>query len=177
MVPSGKDGGDRLVVLDGAVLFFETRAPQCFADTAMGLGKPEINPSLHERLTHVGEKFHSREVERGNRAEKEDHEFHIAAAGLEKLEEAVNTLGGIRTLRSYNLESLTQLVIEFELEVKGDQAVQDVRDRVSRIQRDLPPQADPPIVEKFDIGAAPIMYLALSGNIEPRKLTILPTRW
>jgi hydrophobic/amphiphilic exporter-1 (mainly G- bacteria), HAE1 family len=88
----------------------------------------------------------------------------------EKLEEAVNTLGGIRSLRSYNLESLTQLVIEFELEIKGEQAVQDVRDRVSRILRDLPPQADPPIVEKFDIGALPIMYLALSGNIEPRKL-------
>jgi len=89
----------------------------------------------------------------------------------EKLEESVNTLGGIRALRSYNLESVTQMVIEFELEVKGDQAVQDVRDRISRVLKDLPPQADPPIVEKFDIGAAPIMYLALSGNIEPRKLT------
>ncbi|HEY5957215.1 MAG TPA: efflux RND transporter permease subunit [Polyangiaceae bacterium] len=89
----------------------------------------------------------------------------------EKLEESVNTLGGIRALRSYNLESTTQLVIEFELEVNGDKAVQDVRDKVSRILRDLPPQADPPIIEKFDIGAAPIMYLALSGNIEARKLT------
>ena len=35
----------------------------------------------------------------------------------EKLEESVNTLGGIRALRSYNLESVTQMVIEFELEV------------------------------------------------------------
>src|SRR5512133_1616967 len=83
----------------------------------------------------------------------------------EELEEAVNTLGGIRALRSYNLESVTQLVIEFELEVNGDKAVQDVRDRISRIQKNLPPQADPPIVEKFDIGAAPIMYLALSGDL------------
>lgn len=89
----------------------------------------------------------------------------------EKLEASVNTLGGIRALRSYNLESVTQMVIEFELEIKGDQAVQDVRDRVSRIQKDLPPQADPPIVEKFDIGAMPIMFLALSGDIEARKLT------
>lgn len=89
----------------------------------------------------------------------------------EKLEEAVNTLGGIRSLRSFNLESVTQLVIEFELEVKGDQAVQDVRDRVSRILKDLPEKAEPPIVEKFDIGAAPIMYLALSGDLPVRKLT------
>jgi hydrophobic/amphiphilic exporter-1 (mainly G- bacteria), HAE1 family len=91
----------------------------------------------------------------------------------EKLEEAVNTLGGIRALRSYNLESLTQLVIEFELEINGDQAVQDVRDRVSRILRDLPEQAEPPIVEKIEIGARPVVYLALAGNIEPRKLTRL----
>lgn len=89
----------------------------------------------------------------------------------EKLEEAVNTLGGIRSLRSYNLESTTMLVVEFELEVNGDQATQDVRDRISRIQRDLPEQADPPIVEKLDIGASPIIYLALSGDIGPRKLT------
>jgi HAE1 family hydrophobic/amphiphilic exporter-1 len=91
----------------------------------------------------------------------------------EKLEEAVNTLGGIRSLRSYNLESVTQVVIEFELEIKGDQAVQDVRDRISRIQKDLPPQADPPIVEKFDISAAPIMYIALAGNLPPARLTRL----
>lgn len=89
----------------------------------------------------------------------------------EKLEEAVNTLGGIRSLRSINLESTTMLIVEFELEVNGDQATQDVRDRISRIQRDLPQQADPPIVEKLDIGATPIIYLALSGNIGPRKLT------
>src|SRR5512138_2272206 len=69
----------------------------------------------------------------------------------DKLEEAVNTLGGIRSLRSYNLESTTMLVIEFELEVNGDQATQDVRDRIARIQRDLPPQAEAPIVEKLDI--------------------------
>ncbi|MGC4068142.1 MAG: efflux RND transporter permease subunit [Polyangiaceae bacterium] len=91
----------------------------------------------------------------------------------EKLEEAVNTLGGIRSLRSYNLESMTQLVIEFELEIKGEQALQDVRDRISRIQKDLPEKADPPIVEKFDIGAAPIMYLALSGKLPVRDLTRL----
>lgn len=89
----------------------------------------------------------------------------------EKLEEAVNTLGGIRALRSYNLESVTQLVLEFDLEVKGDQAVQDVRDRISRILKDLPPQAEQPIIEKLDIGAAPIMYLAISGELPVRQLT------
>jgi HAE1 family hydrophobic/amphiphilic exporter-1 len=89
----------------------------------------------------------------------------------EKLEEAVNTLGGIRALSTYNLESATMMVIEFELEVNGDQAVQDVRDRVSRIQKDLPDDADPPVIEKIDINATPILYLALAGNVPPAKLT------
>ncbi len=38
----------------------------------------------------------------------------------DKIEEAVNSLGGIRNLKSYNLESVTQVLIEFELEIKAD---------------------------------------------------------
>jgi HAE1 family hydrophobic/amphiphilic exporter-1 len=48
----------------------------------------------------------------------------------DKIEEAVNSLGGIRSLKAYNLESVTQVLIEFELEVKSDLAVQDVREKV-----------------------------------------------
>ncbi len=91
----------------------------------------------------------------------------------DKIEESVNSLGGIRSLKSFNLESVTQVVIEFELEVKAEQAVQDVRDRVARIQRDLPPEAEVPVIEKFDIGAAPIMSVALAGNLPIRTLTQL----
>jgi len=89
----------------------------------------------------------------------------------DKVEEAVNSLGGIRNLKSYNLESVTMVLIEFELEVKADIAIQDVREKVSRIQKDLPAGADPPIIEKFDPNAAPIMAVALSGDLPIRKLT------
>ena len=49
------------------------------------------------------------------------------------LEEALNTMSGIKVLKSINLESVTQVLIQFELEVKVDTAVQDVRDRVSGV--------------------------------------------
>ena len=91
----------------------------------------------------------------------------------DKIEEAVNSLGGIRNLKSFNLESVTQVLIEFELEIKAEQAVQDVRDKVSRIQKDLPAGADPPVIEKFDPNSAPIMAVALSGNMPIRQLTHL----
>ena len=87
------------------------------------------------------------------------------------IEEAINTMSGIKVLRSVNLESVTQVFVQFDLSVSVDQAAQDVRDRISAILRRLPAGIDPPVVEKFDVGAAPIMSLAVSGELSPRDLT------
>jgi HAE1 family hydrophobic/amphiphilic exporter-1 len=87
------------------------------------------------------------------------------------LEEALNTMSGIKVLRSTSLESVAQIFLQFELEVRADQAVQDVRDRVSATMRRLPAGIEPPVVQKFDVGAAPIMSVALSGALPPRELT------
>jgi hydrophobic/amphiphilic exporter-1 (mainly G- bacteria), HAE1 family len=87
------------------------------------------------------------------------------------VEEALNSMAGIKTLRSTNLESVTQVVMEFELDVDSDKAAQDARDRISAILRNLPEGIDPPVVQKFDVGAAPIMSVALSGKLPARELT------
>ncbi|HEY8141497.1 MAG TPA: efflux RND transporter permease subunit, partial [Kofleriaceae bacterium] len=89
------------------------------------------------------------------------------------IEEAVNTMSGIKILRSVNVESVSQVFIQFDLEVDVDQATQDVRDRVSSILSILPKGIDPPKVQKLDVGSAPIMSVALSGKLEPRELTRL----
>ena len=89
------------------------------------------------------------------------------------VEEAINSLSGIKALRSTNMESVSQIVVEFELDVPSDRAVQDIRDRVSGVQSQLPEGTESPIIQKFDVGAAPIMSIALAGNIEPRALTQL----
>jgi hydrophobic/amphiphilic exporter-1 (mainly G- bacteria), HAE1 family len=89
------------------------------------------------------------------------------------IEEALNTMSGIKVLRSVNLESVTQIIIQFELEVDREAATQEVRDRVSAIQRRLPAGIDPPVIQKFDVGAAPVMSVALSGKLQPRDLTEL----
>ncbi len=89
------------------------------------------------------------------------------------IEEAVNTMAGIKTLRSVNLESVTQVFVQFDLETQVDQAAQDIRDRVSSILPQLPEGIDPPKVQKFDVGAAPIMSVAVSGKLAPRDLTKL----
>jgi len=89
------------------------------------------------------------------------------------IEEAINTLSGIKALRPTNLEGVSQVVVEFELDVHADQAVQDIRDRVSGILANLPSGIDPPVIQKFDVGAAPIMAVSVSGKLSPRDLSHL----
>lgn len=89
----------------------------------------------------------------------------------DKIEEAVNTIAGIKTLRSESLEGISQVFIEFELEEDVNVVSQDVRDKVASIRGDLPLDIEPPIIEKFDLDSAPILSIALSGNAPVRELT------
>ncbi len=89
----------------------------------------------------------------------------------DRIEEAVNTISGIKTLRSESIEGISQVFVEFELEVDIDVASQDVRDKVAAIRGDLPLDIDPPIIEKFDIDSAPILAIVLSGPVSIRELS------
>src|SRR6187431_2304593 len=64
------------------------------------------------------------------------------------IEETINSLSGIKRLNSTNLESVAQVVVEFDLDVAADQAVQDIRDKVSGILSQLPSGIDPPVIQK-----------------------------
>jgi len=86
----------------------------------------------------------------------------------EPLEESVNGIAGIRTLTSVSREGQSTLTVEFNLEVDLETAANDVRDRVSRAQRNLPADAEPPTVTKADASASPIVFLTI--NSERRDL-------
>ena len=87
----------------------------------------------------------------------------------EPIEEAIQGISGIKRMTSRNLEGVTMLVVEFELEVRSDQALQEVRDKIAAIERDLPPGIDPPVIQRFDTGAMPARSLAA---VEPSKLKV-----
>src|SRR5512136_1626027 len=87
------------------------------------------------------------------------------------LEEALNTLSGLDTLRSVNVENLSQIVIRFDLERNVDVAAQDVRDRVQATLSKLPREIQTPVVEKFDLGASPVATLAFSAAMPIDRLT------
>src|SRR5687768_6933742 len=64
----------------------------------------------------------------------------------DEVEEAVNTVEGIDELRSISMSDRSNIFATFDLGRDVDVAAQDVRDRVAAVTRDLPEDADPPIV-------------------------------
>ncbi|MBA3545900.1 MAG: efflux RND transporter permease subunit, partial [Nannocystis sp.] len=81
------------------------------------------------------------------------------------IEEALQSLSGVKRMTSRNYEGVTSVILEFELEVDGNLALQDVRDKVTAIERELPRGIDPPVIQKFNTGAAPVLSVALSGDL------------
>jgi multidrug efflux pump len=82
----------------------------------------------------------------------------------EPLEESINGIAGIRSLTSVSSDGRSTITVEFELGVDMEAAANDVRDRVSRAIRSLPPDIDPPVVTKSDADASPILVLMLQSN-------------
>jgi len=89
----------------------------------------------------------------------------------QRIEEAVNTLSGIDDLRSVSAEGVSQVFITFVLEKNADVAAQETRDRVAAVMRDLPRDVDPPVVEKMQTDAMPVLSIAVSGKRDLREIT------
>jgi HAE1 family hydrophobic/amphiphilic exporter-1 len=89
----------------------------------------------------------------------------------DKIEEAVNTISGIDQLISISAEGVSQVIVNFDLEKNPDVAAQEVRDRVNSVLRDLPRDADPPVIEKIDPDAAPVLSVAVSAPAPIRDVT------
>jgi HAE1 family hydrophobic/amphiphilic exporter-1 len=92
----------------------------------------------------------------------------------DKIEGAVNQVSGVDELTSVSSEGVSQVVIRFDLEKDTDVAAQEVRDKISLVQRDLPEGIDPPVVMKVDPSASPILMLGLRSDTRPvRELSEL----
>ncbi len=92
------------------------------------------------------------------------------------LEEEVSQVAGIEQLQSTAMEGLTQIMIRFKLERNAQEALADVRDRVSRIGSALPDDVEEPLVQRLDFDDRPIFRVALSSHdarVTPSKLRLL----
>ncbi|WP_028009130.1 efflux RND transporter permease subunit [Solimonas flava] len=88
----------------------------------------------------------------------------VQAQITEPIEEAVNSVAGIVALTSTSREGASQITAEFSLDTDLDTAASDVRDQLSRATRNLPADANPPVLNKANADSSPIFGLALSSR-------------
>ena len=84
------------------------------------------------------------------------------------IEEQLNSLAGLDTLESSSLSSVSQVVVSFDLGTDINVAAQDIRDALSAV--DLPDQVEEPMIRKVDLGAAPVLQLAVTGDSGVQEL-------
>jgi multidrug efflux pump len=82
----------------------------------------------------------------------------------EPLEESISGIAGIRTITSVSSYGRSTIRVEFTVDQDLEAAANDVRDRVSRAIRLLPPDVDPPVVQKVDADAFPIIVLTVQSD-------------
>lgn len=88
----------------------------------------------------------------------------------EKVEDAIVAVSGIKQVFSYSRDSVSQVVILFELDADLNNAANQVREQVGSIRRDLPRNAEEPSISRMNINAAPVVTYTLSGDMSPQEL-------
>jgi len=88
------------------------------------------------------------------------------------VEDKINSIPGIERVHSFSTPNLSVVTVEFLLSKNIDVAFNEVQTKINQILRELPEGSDPPIIAKLELGAAPIMWLALTGDRTPQQLDL-----
>jgi hydrophobe/amphiphile efflux-1 (HAE1) family protein len=88
----------------------------------------------------------------------------------ERIEDSVVSVAGVDRIMSFSSESISNVVILFELDVDPMQAATQVRERVAQARAVLPREVEDPTIARLDVGAAPVMLYTLSGEGDPQAL-------
>ena len=89
----------------------------------------------------------------------------------DKLEDAVAGVSGIKHITSQSMQGSSKIIVEFELSKNVDTAAQEIRDKISVKLRELPADAETPIIDKLDINAQPVMWLSVTGQQAIEQIT------
>ena len=94
----------------------------------------------------------------------------VDASVTNLIETSVNSVPGIDYIRSSSSPGVSNVAIQFSLEKDIDVAFNEVQAKVNQVLNDLPEDAEPPVVAKVEVGAAPVMWLALTGDRTVQQL-------
>ncbi len=87
-----------------------------------------------------------------------------------KIEKELNSIRGVKEIRSSSAEGLSMIDVEFMPDVPTEVALQRVRDRVDLAKGDLPTDADEPVISEINLAEFPIMLISISADISPVQL-------
>ncbi|PZP54949.1 MAG: AcrB/AcrD/AcrF family protein, partial [Azospira oryzae] len=96
----------------------------------------------------------------------------IDASITNLIETAVNSVPGIEHVQSSSSPGVSIVAITFSLEKDVDVAFNEVQAKVNQVLRQLPEEADPPVVAKVETNSNPIMWLALQGDRTQQQLNL-----
>jgi HAE1 family hydrophobic/amphiphilic exporter-1 len=88
-----------------------------------------------------------------------------------RIEDAISSIGDLREITSYSMESLSLVSVQFNVGKDEEVALSEVKDKIDQILNDLPDGANKPISQKLDINSfQPIVRVTLEGNMPPTEL-------
>lgn len=91
----------------------------------------------------------------------------IETSVTKPIEESVSTINGLKNIQSWSMEGVSIVLIEFNLNIDGNNARLDVQKKIDEVRFTLPDDVENPIVAKMDMTAMPIMNLAVSSGQRP----------
>ena len=83
---------------------------------------------------------------------------------IDPIEEQISAISGVKKIQSNALDSFGVITVEFIFAKDLQEATQDIRDGISQIRNDLPPEMEEPILTKFDPNDFPIVQLTLASK-------------
>ncbi len=95
----------------------------------------------------------------------------VEAEVTKKVEEAVNTVAGISALSSRSYEGVSVVIVEFNLDVDGRRAADDVREKVALMRPLLRDEVKDPRISRFDPAAQPVFNVAVLATGDKAKAT------
>jgi len=86
------------------------------------------------------------------------------------IEEAMSAVPGVEEVTSVSAEGRSSVRVSFSWGIDLDAAANDIRDRLDRVIRHLPDDAERPRLRKFDLAAFPILILGVDSNLDPIQI-------
>ena len=83
---------------------------------------------------------------------------------IDRIEEGIAGISGVDKIQSNSLDGYGVIITFFQFEKDLQEATQEIRDKISEIRNDLPPEMEEPILTRFNPADLPIMSLVLSSK-------------